>query len=55
MSAADERATSVKTFPSIGEELSKYRPSTGATHSPPMKLSYLDANSTMLPSVPGRA
>lgn len=54
-SAAEERATSQKTLPFTGDGLSKYRPSTGATHSPPMKLSYRGAKATMLPSVPGCA
>mgnify|MGYP001436971679 CR=1 FL=1 len=39
MSAACERAAWQKTLPVTGETLSKYCPSTGATHLPPMKLS----------------
>ncbi|SHW73127.1 Uncharacterised protein [Mycobacteroides abscessus subsp. abscessus] len=49
------RATWVNTLPSIGEAFSKYWPSAGATHSPPMKFSYLGAKVTALPSVPGAA
>ena len=38
-SAASERATSHRTRPFTGEVFSKYRPLTGATQRPPMKLS----------------
>ncbi|SHS72028.1 Uncharacterised protein [Mycobacteroides abscessus subsp. abscessus] len=55
ISGAVPRATRVNTLPSIGEAFSKYWPSAGATHSPPMKLSYLGAKVTALPSVPGAA
>ena len=49
MSSTDERGTFVKTLPSTGEIFSKYSPFTGATHSPPIKLSYCALNSTLEP------
>ena len=39
MSSAVPRAISVNALPVTGEMFSKYSPLTGATHSPPMKLS----------------
>ena len=40
-SAWSDLAAEVKTFPSIGETLSKYNPDAGGTKRPLMKLSYL--------------
>ena len=40
-SSALERAACVYGLPVIGEITSKYSPLTGATHLPPIKLSYL--------------
>ncbi len=53
MSLAFERAIFVKTSPEIGVTFSKYLPSTGGTHRPPMKLSYVGCTVTGLPAEPG--
>ena len=54
-SAASERGTSQNAWPVTGVGFSKYRPPTGATHSPPMKLPYRDSYDISAPAEPGRA
>ena len=55
ISSAVERAIWHISLPSTGVVLVKYSPLTGATHLPPIKLSYFALNVTTEPSLPGFA
>ena len=54
-SSAVDLATSQNCLPVTGLTLGMYWPFTGATHVPPMKLSYRGLTVTTLPGVPGAA
>ena len=55
MSSGLDLATLAKGLPLTGEILSKYSPLTGATHWPPIKLSYFSLKLILAPSVLGSA
>src|ERR1700752_474004 len=55
ISDSSERATSQNVWPVTGVGFSKYRPSTGAIHWPPMKFWYRDSYDINAPAEPGRA
>ena len=54
-SSGVDAGISVNGFPVTGVRFALYRPFTGATHRPPMKLSYRGRTSTMLSGLPGTA
>ena len=54
-SVSSDRGISQNVCPVTGVGFSKYRPAAGATHSPPMQLSYRESKVITEPSAPGRA